>query len=197
LYILSGHPIQLDQDEIIEILDLSKALDPELHESMVNSDIKIFEKSFEESVSYFKLLENLEKIRHTNCPDPSTLPVYDRKSVTITSSVVKSSKDDKSSNMWWHYCDKKNCNTADCRAIGKLKLQKKALFEAKSAPEKNSLAFLFEEIKSLKKQFKLKRTERSKKSTKKSWIPLLSSLRKLIQLQKGMKVRTMSTFSFI
>jgi hypothetical protein len=32
---------QLDQDEIIEILDQAKAMDPEWHESMVNSNIDI------------------------------------------------------------------------------------------------------------------------------------------------------------
>jgi hypothetical protein len=39
------------------------------------SSIDIFEISYEESVSYFKRLENLEKIRHTNGPGPDTLPV--------------------------------------------------------------------------------------------------------------------------
>ena len=55
---------QLDQDEIIEILDQAKA--PEWHEAMVAANIDIFEMSYEESVSYFKYLENLEKIRCTN-----------------------------------------------------------------------------------------------------------------------------------
>jgi uncharacterized membrane protein len=66
---------QLDQDEIIETLYQAKAVNPEWHESMVNANIDIFEISYEESVSHFKRLENLEKIRRTNGPNPSSLPV--------------------------------------------------------------------------------------------------------------------------
>jgi hypothetical protein len=73
LYFPEENPKQLDQDEIIEILDQAKA--PEWHEAMVNVNIDIFEMSHEKSVSYFKRLENLEKIRRTNCPNPSSLPV--------------------------------------------------------------------------------------------------------------------------
>jgi hypothetical protein len=54
LYFPEEYPKQLDQDEIIEILDQAKAMDPEWHEAMVNANIDIFEMSFEESVSYFK-----------------------------------------------------------------------------------------------------------------------------------------------
>jgi hypothetical protein len=56
--------------------------------------------------------------------------------------------------MWCHYSDKNNHNTADSRAIAKLKQQKKnkACFEAKAGPGKKSLAFLFEEINALKRQ---------------------------------------------
>jgi hypothetical protein len=72
---LKKNPKQLDQDEIIEILDQAKALDPEWHEAMVNANIDIFEMSYEESVSYFKRLENLEKIKCTNGPNPASLPV--------------------------------------------------------------------------------------------------------------------------
>jgi hypothetical protein len=68
-------PKQLDQDEIIENLDQAKARDPELHEAMVNANIDIFEMTYEESVSYFKRLENLEKIRNTNGLNPSSLLV--------------------------------------------------------------------------------------------------------------------------
>jgi hypothetical protein len=57
---------------------------------MVHVNIDINEMSSEESVSYFKRLENLEKIRHTKSPNPSSLPVDNNKSVT--SSVGKSSK---------------------------------------------------------------------------------------------------------
>jgi hypothetical protein len=109
----------LDQDEIIQILDQAKARDPEWHEAMVNANIDIFEMSDEESVSYFKRLENLERIRNTNGPNTYSLPVDNKKSVT--NSVVKSSKNHKGFNMWCHYCDKNNHNTADCRAIAKFK----------------------------------------------------------------------------
>jgi hypothetical protein len=56
--------------------------------------------------------------------------------------------------MLCHYCDKNNHNTADCRAIAKLKQQKhsKAKFENKTGPGNNYLAFLFEEINVLKRQ---------------------------------------------
>jgi hypothetical protein len=116
--------------------------------------IDIFEMSYEESVSYFKRLENLEKIRRTNGPNPSSLPVVNKKRVSATSSVGKSSKNHKGTNVWCHYCDKNNHNTADCRAIAKFKQQKnnKACFEAKAEPEKKSLAILFnfQEINALK-----------------------------------------------
>jgi hypothetical protein len=53
LYFLEENPKQLHQDEIIEIFDLAKPVDPEWREVMVNTNIDIFEMSFEESVSYF------------------------------------------------------------------------------------------------------------------------------------------------
>jgi hypothetical protein len=90
--------------------------------------------AYEESVSYFKRLENLEKIRRTNGPNPSSLPVDNKKIVSITSSVGKYSKNHRASSMCCHYCDKNNHITADCRAIAKFKEQKKASFEAKSGP---------------------------------------------------------------
>jgi hypothetical protein len=65
LYFSEENPKQLNQDEIIEILDQAKAWYPEWHEIMVNSNIDISEISYEESVSYLKRLENLEKIRRT------------------------------------------------------------------------------------------------------------------------------------
>jgi hypothetical protein len=74
-----GNPNQLDQDEIIEILDQAKAMDPEWYEAMVNANIDIFEMSYEESLFYFKRLENLEKIKCTNGPNPSSLPVDNMK----------------------------------------------------------------------------------------------------------------------
>jgi hypothetical protein len=51
LYFPEQNPKQLDQDEIIEILDQAKAMDPEWHEAMVNANIDIFEMSYEVSVS--------------------------------------------------------------------------------------------------------------------------------------------------
>ena len=142
LYFLEESPKHLDQDEIIEILDQTKT--PEWHDAMVAANIEIFEMSYEESVSYFKRLENLEKIQRTHGPAP-TLPVDNKNNVTI--SVCKSRK---SSNQWCHYCDKNNHNTADCQAIAKAKQQKKAHFEAKAVTGKKSLAFLFEEINTIK-----------------------------------------------
>jgi hypothetical protein len=68
LYFHEENPKQLDQDETIEILDQAKA--SEWHEVMVNANIDNFEMSYEESVTYFKRLENLEKIRCTNGPNP-------------------------------------------------------------------------------------------------------------------------------
>jgi hypothetical protein len=76
LYFPEEIPKQLDQDEIIEILDQAKA--PEWHEARLNANIDIFEMAYEESVSYFKRVEKLEKIRRTNGYNPSPLPV-DRK----------------------------------------------------------------------------------------------------------------------
>jgi hypothetical protein len=130
---------------------------------MVNSNNDIFEIFYEESVSYFKHLENLEKIRHTNSPNPSSLPVDNKKSVT--SSVGKYSKNHKGSNMWCYDCDKNNHNTADCREIAKFKQQKKnkACFEDKDGNGKKYLALLFEEINALKRELKPEKTARSKK----------------------------------
>jgi hypothetical protein len=73
LYFPEENPKQLDQDEIIEILDQSKAL--EWHKALVRSKIDTFEVSYEESVSYSKHFENSEKIRRTNGLNPSSLPV--------------------------------------------------------------------------------------------------------------------------
>jgi hypothetical protein len=103
LYFPEENPKQLDQDEIIEILDQAKARDLEWHKVLVNANIDIFEMSYKESVSYFKRLENLEKIRRANGSNPFSLPEDNKKSVT--SSVGKPSKNNKGSNMWCHYCD--------------------------------------------------------------------------------------------
>jgi hypothetical protein len=128
--------------------------------------------TYEESVSYFKLLENLEKIRCTNRPNHSSLPVDNKKSVlvSVTSSIGKSSKNPKGFNIWCHSCDKNNHNTADYRAITKFKQLKKAHFEAKAILGKKSLALLFKEINALKSQLKLEKTTSKKKKNKESLI---------------------------
>jgi hypothetical protein len=140
---------------------------------MIDAKIDIFEMSYEESVSYFKHLENLEKIRRTNGHNPSSLPVDNKKRVSFTSSVEKSTKNHKVSNMRCHYCDKNNHSTADCRIIAKFKQQKKAHFKSKAGSRKKSLAFLFlflfEEINALKRQLKPEKTASRKKSTKERW----------------------------
>jgi hypothetical protein len=78
LYFPEENSKQLDQDEIIEILDEAKTRNPEWRESMVNANIHIFEMSYEESVSYFKRLEKLEKIRRTNGKSPDLIPIYNK-----------------------------------------------------------------------------------------------------------------------
>jgi hypothetical protein len=90
----------------------------------VNANIEIFEMSNEESVSYFKRLENLENIRRANGPRPASLTEDNKKSVI--SSVGKSSNNHKRYNMWCHYCDNNNHKMADYRIISKFKKQKKA-----------------------------------------------------------------------
>jgi hypothetical protein len=42
LFFPEENPKQLDQDEIIEILDQAKAVDPEWHEAMVNANVDIY-----------------------------------------------------------------------------------------------------------------------------------------------------------
>jgi hypothetical protein len=143
LYFPEENPKQLDQDEITKILDQAKAWDPEWHEAMVNSNIDIFEMSYEESVSYFKRLENLEKIKRNNGPNPSSLTVDNKKVNYVTSSVGKSPKNFKRANMRCHFCDKNNHNTADCRSIAKFKQQKKACFESKAEARKKYLSVFF------------------------------------------------------
>jgi hypothetical protein len=109
-------------------LDQAKA--PEWHAAMVAANINIFAMSYEEFVSYFKRLENIEKIRRTNGPSPM-LHVDNKKSVT---SSIGTGKSNKSSKQWCHFCDKNSHNMADCRAIAKAKQQKKAPYEAKAVP---------------------------------------------------------------
>jgi hypothetical protein len=109
-------------------------LDPEWHEAMVNANIDIFEMSYEESVSCFKSLENLQKISCNHGPGPATILVNNKKCKSVTSNVDKSSKNPKASNMWCQYFDKNNHNhsKADCRAIAKFKQQNNHCLESKS-----------------------------------------------------------------
>jgi hypothetical protein len=127
--------------------------------------INNFQISYEESVSYFKHLENLEKIRSSNGPNPFSLPKDNNKSVSVTISVGKSFKNHKWFKIWCRYCDENNHNTADFRAIAKFKQQEKPCFEVKAGPGTKSLAFLllFEEIDELKRQLKPEMTASSKK----------------------------------
>jgi hypothetical protein len=110
-----------------------------------------------------KCLENLEKIRWTNGLNPASLSVDKKKSVTR--SAGKSSKNHKGSNMWCHYCDKNNHNTADCRAISKFKQHKKnkACFEARAGPGKKSLAFFSKKFMHLKGSWSLKRLQAARR----------------------------------
>jgi hypothetical protein len=119
---------------------------------MVDSNIDIFEMSDEESVSNFKRLENSEKIIRTNGPGPATIPVDKWKYVSVTSSICKSLKNAKPSNMWCHYCEKNKHKKADFRAINEFKLQTRLALKPKLDPERIlclSMSF-FEEIDALK-----------------------------------------------
>jgi hypothetical protein len=110
-------------------LDQTKA--PECNEAMVTANIEIFELSYEESVSYFVHLDNLEENRCTNGLGTVIIPLESMKRVSINRSESKSSKNVKETNMWCHYYDKNNYNKADCRENSMLKQQKKNPFEAR------------------------------------------------------------------
>jgi hypothetical protein len=107
LYFTEEHSKKLDQNEINKFLYQAKALDLEWHEAFVDANIEFFEISHEKSVSYFKCLENLEKIRCTNSPGPATLPVHEKKRVTANNILAQSFKNPKASSMWCHDCEKK------------------------------------------------------------------------------------------
>jgi hypothetical protein len=77
---------------MIDTLDQTKAMDHKCHEAMVNGNIYIFEISHEESISYSKRLENLEKIRLTNSPGPATIQLDKKEVFSVVSSVGKFSK---------------------------------------------------------------------------------------------------------
>jgi hypothetical protein len=93
---------------------------PMCKQALLSSIIHIFEMSCEESLSDFNHLEIPEKNSCTN--SNATLSVNNIKSVT--SSVGKSSKSAKASNLWYYYCNLNNHNMADFKAIAKFKKQK-------------------------------------------------------------------------
>jgi hypothetical protein len=92
---------------------------------MVNENIGILKNSHVESVSYFKRLEELEKIRRNNSPGPDTLPIDNKERFSVAFIVGKFSKNLKATNKWCHYCGKKKHNKAYCRAIVKFKKKQK------------------------------------------------------------------------
>jgi hypothetical protein len=103
--------------------------------------IDILDTSNEESVSYFKRLENLEKIKLINGSNPSSLPVDNKKRASATSSVGKPSKNHQGSNMWCHYCDSTITTWLIAEQSPSVNF-KNDNFEAKDGPGKKSLAFL-------------------------------------------------------
>jgi hypothetical protein len=156
LYFPEENPKQLDQDEIIEILDQAKAMDPEWNEAMVDVNIDIFEMTYEKSVSHIKHLENLEKIRHTNGPNPSSLPVCASLLRIICGPTCGVTIVTRTTTTRLIVEPFPNLNS---------RKKNKACIEAKAGAEKNSLTllFLFEEINAIKKQLKPEKTASSKK----------------------------------
>jgi hypothetical protein len=125
-YLPEEFPAKMEKVEIIEFLDQGKSWDPEWQKAMVDTNIDM------------TILKYLVKNLLSPCK-------------SVISVVCKCSKNPKASNMRCHYFDKNSHNTADFRVIAKFKQQKKANLEAKSVPENNSLAFLFEGINPLKR----------------------------------------------
>jgi hypothetical protein len=74
---------------------------------MVCANIDNFEMSYKESLSCLKSLENSQKKGRSNCLSPVTLQVDKKKTVSVIFIVGTSSKNPKVSNMWYHYCEKK------------------------------------------------------------------------------------------
>jgi hypothetical protein len=128
---------------------------------MALANIDIFEMDYESAILYFIRLENLDKIRHTYGPAP-TVAVDNNTSFTNIVGTSNTRKKQKTK-IWCHYCDKNNHNTADCREIANAKQHKKAQHGSKVVPGKKALAFLFEEINSLKKQLKPVQKQNPKK----------------------------------
>jgi hypothetical protein len=136
---------------------------------MVDTNIDIFEMSYEESVSYFKRLENLEKIRGTNGPNPFSLPIGNKKRVPVTSTVGKSSKIIRGSTYGVTILTRTTTTRLIEEQFPFLNSRKKLALKPKLNPErvfdlpfrrnepgKKSFVFLFEEMNALKRQLQLK-----------------------------------------
>jgi hypothetical protein len=107
-----------------------------------------------------RFLENLEKIGGTNGPNPSSLPVDSEKTVSVTSSAGKSSKNRKSSNMWYIIVTR----AADCREIAKFKYGKiKLILKPKRDLVRSLCSSLFFLKKSMHRQLNPEKTASSKK----------------------------------
>ena len=128
---------------------------------MVSANIDIFAMDYKLAILYFICLENLDKICRTNGPAP-TVAVDNNTSVTSSVGTSNTRKKQKTK-MWFHYCDKNNHNTADCRENAKAKQHKKVQHGTKAVPGKKALSFLFEEINFLKKQLKPPKAENPKR----------------------------------
>jgi hypothetical protein len=89
-------------------------------------------------------LENLDKIKRTNGHGP-TVAVDNNFPVTSRVGIAVGKKKQKTQ-MWCHYCDKSNHNTADCKAIMRAKQHEKAQFEAKAVPEKRPWPFFSKKL---------------------------------------------------
>ena len=115
---------------------------------MISANIDIFEMDYEAAISYFIRLENLDKIRRMNGPAP-TVAVDNNTSITSRVGVGPVRKKQKT-NMWCHYCDKNNHNTAECREIAKAKQHKKAQYGSKAVPGKRPYPFFSKRLTPLK-----------------------------------------------
>jgi hypothetical protein len=145
---------------------------------------------------YFKHLENLEKIRRTNGPNLSSLPVDNKKSVT---SSVEKSKNHKGSHMWCHYCDKNNHITSRLIAehLPNLNSRKRTRFALKPKldPERSlwpSFSFS-KKLMHLKANWSLKRLQAVRRAQRKAESILSTEINVLTSPLVVMKMRIPST----
>jgi hypothetical protein len=120
-------------------------------------EVELWEMSYEESVSYFKRLENLEKIRRTNGPYPSSLPVDNKKSVT--SSVGKSSKNHKDLKFGVTIVTRTTTIRLISEQLTNLKIQKRLDLKPKLDPERNLWLSFSKKLMRLKGNWSLKRLQ--------------------------------------